>query len=183
MSIQAGIAVSVDGLTQLGQESTIRLKTTTSSVDTSLRIILPAHGSRGRLTTISWVSFVTPSLSYTDTQALSAPTYPIADRHTSQSWHEHFKKNSALLSKRVQRFTQQGVNDTLKTKEERKKAKDMKTAREARENAQEDTGAGGPDGPVEVGGDGGADVGQPLQGDHQTIAQREGARLTEIASK
>jgi hypothetical protein len=65
---------------------------------------------------------------------------------------------------------QQGVNDTLKTKDERKKAKEMKEAKEAHDKAQE----------VATGGD---DLGQPLNGDHQTAAQREGARLTEIASK
>jgi len=74
------------------------------------------------------------------------------------------------LSKRVARFYQQDVDHSLKTREERKKAKELKEAQEAKEKEQ-------------AAAVGGADLGQPLNGDHQTAAQREGARLTEMASQ
>lgn len=122
----------------------------------------------------------------TDAKTASAPEYPIAARHSSQSWHERFKKGSALLSKRVVRFVQQGVNDTLKTKEERAKAKELKEAKEAQEKAQEkalEKAQEKAQGKAQETAPNGGDLGQPLHGDHQTAAQREGARLTEIATK
>ncbi|WWC60432.1 uncharacterized protein I303_103004 [Kwoniella dejecticola CBS 10117] len=54
--------------------------------------------------------------------AASYPRYPIAERHSAQSWHERFKKNAAMFDKRVKAFIQSGVDTSLKTKLEREKA-------------------------------------------------------------
>lgn len=48
--------------------------------------------------------------------------YPIADRHTTQSWHERFKKNAAPFTRRIGRLVGEGVDWTLKTEKEREKA-------------------------------------------------------------
>ena len=47
--------------------------------------------------------------------------YPLVDRHSSQSWQERFKKNSGAFAGRVRRFVEEGVDDTLKTTQERRK--------------------------------------------------------------
>ncbi|WVR03708.1 hypothetical protein IAU60_000703 [Kwoniella sp. DSM 27419] len=59
--------------------------------------------------------------------------YPIADRHSPQSWHERFKKSAAILERRVKRFISQGIDDTLKTADERQKVKELVRARNAAE--------------------------------------------------
>lgn len=55
--------------------------------------------------------------------------YPIADRHTGQSWHERFKKNSAPFTRRIQKLVREGVDKTLKTEKERAKAAQIQAAR------------------------------------------------------
>lgn len=52
-------------------------------------------------------------------QAMDEGTYPIAGRHSSQSWQERFKKNGGAFSRRVRRLVDEGVNNTLKTNQER----------------------------------------------------------------
>ncbi|OCF36295.1 hypothetical protein I316_02169 [Kwoniella heveanensis BCC8398] len=54
--------------------------------------------------------------------------YPYADRHTAQSWHERFKKNAAIFERRTKRFIEEGVDHTLKTKQERLKTRELKAA-------------------------------------------------------
>jgi hypothetical protein len=45
--------------------------------------------------------------------------YPLAARHTSQSWHERFRKNSTAFGRRVARFINEKVDRSLKTAPER----------------------------------------------------------------
>ena len=47
--------------------------------------------------------------------------YPIADRHSSQSWHQRFKKNATPFTRRIRRLMEEGVDKTLKTENERVK--------------------------------------------------------------
>lgn len=63
-------------------------------------------------------------------QAMDNERYPLADRHSSQSWQERFKKNAAAFKRRVRRFVDEGVDDTLKTAQERRKDRE-KRAQEA----------------------------------------------------
>ena len=58
--------------------------------------------------------------------------YPIAGRHSDQSWQERFKKNAAPFSRRVQRLVGEGVDRTLKTERERTKAATATVAAPAR---------------------------------------------------
>ncbi|WWC68514.1 uncharacterized protein I206_102443 [Kwoniella pini CBS 10737] len=53
--------------------------------------------------------------------------YPIASRHTAQSWHERFKKNGLIFERRVKGFIQAGVDASLKSRAEREKTKLAKT--------------------------------------------------------
>jgi hypothetical protein len=64
-------------------------------------------------------------------QASSAAQYPIAERHSDQSWHERFKKNSAAFSKRVEKFIRAGVDASLKTAAERERAREKEQKRQA----------------------------------------------------
>ncbi|WVQ78897.1 hypothetical protein IAT38_000988 [Cryptococcus sp. DSM 104549] len=48
--------------------------------------------------------------------------YPETLRHTPQSWHERFKKNSSAFSQRVRRFIKAGIDSDLKTRAERQAA-------------------------------------------------------------
>ena len=105
--------------------------------------------------------------------------YPLANRHTHQSWHERFKKNAAIFTKRVARFKDLGIDDTLKTKQERTKARELKAQREKQKEAAAATAAENQDEvqpPLEIPG-----TGQTLQ--PTSTAQKEGARLTELAEK
>jgi hypothetical protein len=52
-------------------------------------------------------------------QSGSNITYPIAARHSDQSWHERFKKNAVTLERRAKRYIEDGIDFTLKTKSER----------------------------------------------------------------
>nr|KIR44300.1 hypothetical protein I312_06499 [Cryptococcus bacillisporus CA1280] len=82
-----------------GQESTTLLKMTTFSVDTLLHIILVVHGLAGK--------------------PIRCSGFDTASRHSYQSWHERFKKNSSSFSARVERYIKLGiVRDTLKTGKE-----------------------------------------------------------------
>jgi len=60
--------------------------------------------------------------------------YPPAARHTSQSWHERFRKNSTF-KKRVERMMRTGLDATLKTAAERAKAAEKQVAVESRDQA------------------------------------------------
>ncbi|WRT65810.1 uncharacterized protein IL334_002759 [Kwoniella shivajii] len=82
---------------------------------------LAAHNPDG-----SWGSRKT----YHNLAATSAQ-YPIAERHSAQSWHERYKKNSVSFEKRVKAFIKEGVNGTLKTKAEREKARLAKISSQA----------------------------------------------------
>ncbi|WVF66019.1 hypothetical protein IAT40_000757 [Kwoniella sp. CBS 6097] len=65
--------------------------------------------------------------------------FTFADRHTAQSWHERFKKNAATFERRIKRLIQDGVNDTLKTKAERLKLREMKALKEKENETQAGT--------------------------------------------
>jgi hypothetical protein len=52
-------------------------------------------------------------------QAASNKTYPIAGRHSQQSWHERYKKNAGTFSRRVERYIEEGIDTQLKTYSER----------------------------------------------------------------
>ncbi|WVW80276.1 hypothetical protein I302_102254 [Kwoniella bestiolae CBS 10118] len=52
----------------------------------------------------------------------SVGQYPIAERHSGQSWHERFKKNHVQFEKRVRYYVQGGIDRRLRTKSERDKA-------------------------------------------------------------
>ena len=58
--------------------------------------------------------------------------YPPASRHTSQSWHERFRKNSTF-KKRVERMMRTGLDASLKTAAERAKAAEKQVAMESRD--------------------------------------------------
>lgn len=58
--------------------------------------------------------------------------YPPAARHTSQSWHERFRKNSTF-KKRVERMMRTGLDASLKTAAERAKAAEKQVAVESRD--------------------------------------------------
>lgn len=61
--------------------------------------------------------------------------YPVAARHSAQSWHERFKKNAGSFRRRVELLTQQGLDAKMRTKKERERAKEM--AAEAKDKAKE----------------------------------------------
>ncbi len=50
--------------------------------------------------------------------------YDWVQRHTPQSWHERFRKNSAPFSKRVRMYIKAGLNNQLKTADERQAVRD-----------------------------------------------------------
>ncbi|KIR51797.1 hypothetical protein I315_05746 [Cryptococcus gattii Ru294] len=82
-----------------GQESTTLPKMTTFSVGTLLHIILVVHGLVGK--------------------PIRCSGFDTASRHSYQSWHERFKKNSSSFSARVERYIKLGIaRDTLKTEKE-----------------------------------------------------------------
>jgi hypothetical protein len=60
--------------------------------------------------------------------------YPPAARHTSQSWHERFRKNSTF-KKRVQRMMKTGLDASLKTATERAKTLEKKGQTESRDES------------------------------------------------
>lgn len=95
----------------------------------------------------------------------------ITRRHTAQSWHEHFKKSAAVLEKRIKRFIDAGIDTkTLKTQDERRKTKEIEEqARQARAVQPAPAAA-----VVQA-------SSQPAS--EHTVAQKEGARLTQIASR
>lgn len=57
--------------------------------------------------------------------------YPLASRHSSQSWHERFKKNQAAFGRRVTRFISEKVDRSLKTAAERAATAAKQAEREA----------------------------------------------------
>ena len=57
--------------------------------------------------------------------------YPMAARHTSQSWHERFRKNSSAFSRRLTRFINENVDRSLKTAPERAAAAVKQAQRDA----------------------------------------------------
>ncbi|WVQ93651.1 hypothetical protein IAU59_000727 [Kwoniella sp. CBS 9459] len=61
--------------------------------------------------------------------------YPYAGRHTAQSWHERFKKNSVAFEKRIKRLIVAGVDGTLKTKAERIRTRELKALQEQENQA------------------------------------------------
>ncbi|WWC88056.1 uncharacterized protein L201_002959 [Kwoniella dendrophila CBS 6074] len=83
----------------------------TPSDDDFLCRYLAAHHPGG-----SWASRKTY-------QNLYASEYTHSKRHSAQSWHERYKKNSTSFEKRVRGLVQDGVDTTLKTRKEREKAK------------------------------------------------------------
>ncbi|KAL7424657.1 hypothetical protein Q5752_000341 [Cryptotrichosporon argae] len=66
-----------------------------------------------------------------------ADAYPIADRHTAQSWHERVKKNMGSFERRIRRYIADDVDESLKTRGERAKAGQAR-ARAAGQEEEED---------------------------------------------
>jgi hypothetical protein len=62
-------------------------------------------------------------------QVLDQANYPPAERHSSQSWHERFKKNSGPFGRRVTRFIDEKIDEALKTAPERAKAAEKRAQR------------------------------------------------------
>ncbi|OCF56543.1 hypothetical protein L486_05393 [Kwoniella mangroviensis CBS 10435] len=54
---------------------------------------------------------------------VSSVNYSLADRHTPQSWHERYRKNSIQFEKRVRGYIRDEIDITLKTRLERERAK------------------------------------------------------------
>lgn len=52
--------------------------------------------------------------------------FTTAAHHTAQSWHERFKKNKAIMSRRITRLQAEGIGLDLKTDTERKRDKETK---------------------------------------------------------
>lgn len=52
--------------------------------------------------------------------------FTTAAHHTAQSWHERFKKNKAIMSRRIARLQAEGIGLDLKTDTERKRDKETK---------------------------------------------------------
>ncbi|WWD16386.1 hypothetical protein CI109_100812 [Kwoniella shandongensis] len=67
-------------------------------------------------------------------------TYPPAENHTSQSWHERFKKNSVALEKRIRRFIAEGIDASLKTEREREKAAEQKATQSVTDADEQEAG-------------------------------------------
>ncbi|KAK4690077.1 hypothetical protein P7C73_g31, partial [Tremellales sp. Uapishka_1] len=57
-----------------------------------------------------------------ETMVNASGTYPVAKRHSSQSWHNRFKSNQATFGPRVDRMIRDGVDESLKTRAERQRA-------------------------------------------------------------
>jgi len=130
--------------------------------------------------------------------------FPIVERHSAQSWHERFKKNSGALSNRVNRYIYAGIREKdLKT------AKEVENARQAEASIAASSSASTADRPAPsktapAGNTSAAAVHDKLEslktppapsaqaeaqvnagGVHErtTVAEREGARLTQIAAQ
>jgi hypothetical protein len=56
--------------------------------------------------------------------------FPVASTHPSQSWHGRFKNNSGSFTKRVNNYIQAGIDESLKTKAERKASKSPREAKD-----------------------------------------------------
>ncbi|WVQ65039.1 uncharacterized protein L199_003209 [Kwoniella botswanensis] len=54
---------------------------------------------------------------------VSSVNYSLADRHTPQSWHERYRKNSIQFEKRVRGYIRDEIDITLKTRLERERVK------------------------------------------------------------
>jgi hypothetical protein len=104
---------------------------TNFSVATSPRSTPAARGSAARR--ISKWCVAVSSLALT--QAESA--YPLAARHTGQSWHQRFKQNASTFGKRVERFAAAGIDATMATRAERMKEEE-KAARRAEQKAKQE---------------------------------------------
>lgn len=70
-----------------------------------------------------------------------AELFTTAAHHTAQSWHERFKKNKAIMSRRIARFQADGIGLDLKTDIERERDKETKR-RLAEQKMQAQTQAG-----------------------------------------
>jgi hypothetical protein len=68
--------------------------------------------------------------------------YDWVQRHTSQSWHERFRKNQAPFSKRIRMYIKAGLNNRLKTADEqqagRDKLKDMAGPSQSRKGKEKE---------------------------------------------
>ena len=121
--------------------------------------------------------------------------YPIARRHSNQSWQERFKKNQTTFEKRIKRCIYGGVDDTLKTAEEREKTRVEAEERQREAMGSEAEVAAAEESEVMLGLEATVEEPpqEPLQTEqteagpsrqsigHNTVAEREGARLTEMA--
>ncbi|RXK39654.1 hypothetical protein M231_03008 [Tremella mesenterica] len=57
--------------------------------------------------------------------------FPIIGRHSDQSWHERFKRNQVVFTRRIERFRAARIDrDTLKTKAEQEKEMEKERTRE-----------------------------------------------------
>lgn len=61
------------------------------------------------------------TLPLTIIQHASQNKYPIADRHSPQSWHERFKKNAVPFRRRVEGFVAAKIDEGLRTAKERER--------------------------------------------------------------
>lgn len=71
-----------------------------------------------------------------------ASKYPLVERHSYQSWHERYKKNERALEKRSWRFQEAGIDEDLKTDDERAKARRIAREAESEETADGDRESG-----------------------------------------
>lgn len=84
-------------------------------------------GTVGRLLN-GWYGDATAALT---SQADMSHKYPIADRHSFQSWHDRFKSNKSTYGRRVDRYQNSGLDSSLRTEAEREKAKEKRLHRAA----------------------------------------------------
>ena len=132
--------------------------------------------------------------------------FPIVERHSAQSWHERFKKNSGALSNRVSRYMHAGIREKdLKTDKEVEHAKQAEASAAASASSSAVARRSQPrKAQAEKRS---AEVAQPSEGSteaaptsrtqsvseaaptgsdapkHTTVAEREGARLTQLAAQ
>lgn len=132
--------------------------------------------------------------------------FPIVERHSAQSWHERLKKNSGALSNRVNRYIHAGIREKdLKTDKEVEHAKQAEVSAAASASSSAVAHRSQPrKAQAEKRS---AEVAQPSEGSteaaptsrtqavleaaptgsdvpkHTTVAEREGARLTQLAAQ
>lgn len=188
-----------------------RQQRTTSCADTLPPGILTVHGCPERHSRL-WCVQLRQPVQQLMRQTKRGAQFPMVEHHSSQSWHERFKKNSGALTNRVNRYMHAGIREKdLKTAKEVEHAEQAEASAAAaagpsaslstviaerpvqRKQAQEDTTSSRADPPKEVTAEAatapaaetGAEDVAAARGEHErtTVAEREGARLTQIAAQ